>query len=349
MKFCALEYALPSKKVTNAEIIDRIISSSKPHLSPQDLKQLGNHMEEMFEKSITVIRYHRADDEHSIQFGIEAGKKALKAANMSPKDIDLLIYVGIGRGFLEPATANVFQNALGLKNATCFDILDACASWMRAMHVAQAFISNGNHKNIMVLNCEFNFREFSNFVFRSLKELEYNFPTFTIGEASTAVIFTGSKRDDEYYASFKTWGYQHKLCKIPLPHLREYSDGELRKIDKIEPLQFFSYGEKIFRFTFIHLCKHYQQDPVFANFKHDIAFSHSASDAMTERVMKTCNLGVETGYMTHKRFGNTVSASVPLGMSSAREEGRLKDGTNVLIGFGSAGVSTAWCKLKFLT
>ena len=88
---------------------------------------------------------------------------------------------------------------------------------------------------------------------------------------------------------------------------------------------------------------------MFANFKHDIVFGHSASDAMSERVMKTCNLGVDKGYMTHKRFGNTVSASVPLGMASARDEGRLKDGTNVLIGFGSAGVSTAWCKLKFLT
>ncbi|MBW1741377.1 MAG: hypothetical protein JRJ42_09645 [Deltaproteobacteria bacterium] len=346
MKFCALEHALPSKKVTNAEIIDQITSQSKAHLSPRHLRMLQNKMEEMFEKSITSVRYHRADDEHSIQFGIEAGKKALKEAHMSPKDIDLLIYVGVGRGFLEPATANVFQNALELKNATCFDILDACASWMRAMHVARAFISNGTYKNIMILNCEFNFREFSNFEFRSLEELEYNFPTFTIGEAATAVIVTGSKRDDEYYATFKTWGSQHKLCKIPLPHLREYTDGELR--DEIEPLRFFSYGEKIFRFTFIHLCKHYQEDPTFAKFNHEIIFSHSASDAMSERVVKACNLGMEKAYNTHKRFGNTVSASVPLAMSSARKEGKLKDGTNVLIGFGSAGVSTAWCILKFL-
>ena len=222
MKFCALEYALPSIKVTNDDLIDRITSASKAHLSSRDLKNLQESMAEMFGKSISSIRYHRADDEHSIQFGIKAGKKALKAANMSPKDIDLLRYAGIGRGFLEPATANVFQNALKLKDATCFDILDACASWMRAIHVARAFITNGAYKNIMILNCEFNFREFSNFQFRSLKELEYNFPTFTIGEAAAAVILTRSKRKDEYYSIFKTWGNHHKLCKIPLPHLLEY-------------------------------------------------------------------------------------------------------------------------------
>jgi 3-oxoacyl-[acyl-carrier-protein] synthase-3 len=68
---------------------------------------------------------------------------------------------------------------------------------------------------------------------------------------------------------------------------------------------------------------------------------------MSNRVVKACGLGAEKAYNTHRRFGNTVSASVPLGMSTAREEGRLRDGTNVLIGFGSAGVSTAWCKVKF--
>ena len=78
-------------------------------------------------------------------------------------------------------------------------------------------------------------------------------------------------------------------------------------------------------------------------------FSHAASDAMSQKVIQSCNLGEEKGYNTHRRFGNTVSASVPLAMGLALKEGKLKNNTNVLIGFGSAGVSTAWCKFKFLT
>jgi 3-oxoacyl-[acyl-carrier-protein] synthase-3 len=88
---------------------------------------------------------------------------------------------------------------------------------------------------------------------------------------------------------------------------------------------------------------------VLKSFKHEIVFSHSASDAMSDKVIKSCNLGEEKGFNTHKRFGNTVSASVPLAMACAVKEGKLKNNTNVLIGFGSAGVSTAWCKFKFLT
>ena len=73
---------------------------------------------------------------------------------MEPTEIDLLIYVGVGRGFIEPATANVFQDLIGLRSATCFDILDACASWLRAVHVARAFIASGAYRHIMILNAE---------------------------------------------------------------------------------------------------------------------------------------------------------------------------------------------------
>jgi 3-oxoacyl-[acyl-carrier-protein] synthase III len=346
MRYCAIEYAIPSKLVTNAEIIQEIIARSKRYLTQKALDLLAFRLDELFKKSVTSVRYHRAKSERSIQFGIEAGRKALESANMSPEEIDLLIYVGVGRGYIEPATANVFQKILKLKKATCFDILDACASWLRAIHVAHSFIKSGMYKNIMILNCEFNFREYANFEFKSVKDIEFNFPTFTIGEAATATIVTDSEQDDEYYASFRTWGDRHNLCKIPLPHFREYSDGELR--NEIQPLTFFSYGEKIFRFVFSRLCKHYREDTVLNSFRHEIVFSHAASDAMSEKVIQSCKLGQEKGYNTHKRFGNTVSASVPLAMGCALKEGRLNNNTNVLIGFGSAGVSTAWSKFKFL-
>ena len=349
MRYCAIEYAIPSKVVTNTEIVQEIISRSKRYLTEKALGLLESNLNELFQKSVTSVRFHRAKNEKAIQFGIEAGRKALESASISPDDIDLLIYVGVGRGYIEPATANVFQKILKLKRATCFDILDACASWLRAIHVAHSFIKTGMYKNIMIMNCEFNFREYANFEFKSLKDIEFNFPTFTIGEAATATIVTESHDDDQYYASFKTWGDQHNLCKIPLPHFSEYSDGELRNGNEIPPLTFFSYGEKIFRFVFSRLCRHYREDAVLNQFNHEIVFSHAASDAMSDKVIESCKLGEGKGYNTHKRFGNTVSASVPLAMGCALKDGRLRNGTNVLVGFGSAGVSTAWSKFRFFT
>ena len=133
MRILGISHALPSRKVSNQELIQTVIERSRhvlPALSPR-LIQMTMHR--AFKTSGTEIRYHRANDERAIDFGIKAGRNALKLAGIQPQDIDLLIYSGVGRGWIEPATANLFQSALGLCRATCFDVLDACASWIRSL------------------------------------------------------------------------------------------------------------------------------------------------------------------------------------------------------------------------
>jgi 3-oxoacyl-[acyl-carrier-protein] synthase III len=346
MRFLSIEYAIPSKQVTNEEIVRKILKKSSPHFSNKALTVLEDSFYKLFKISQTNIRYHRDTNEKSYSFGIAAGKKALQVSGIAPEEIDLLLYVGVGRGFLEPATANVFLDLLNLKNATCFDILDACASWIRAIHVAQAFLKTGLYKNIMILNCEFNFQEYANFEFRSMEEVSSNFATFTIGEAATATIVTHSREDDEYYTTFKSWGNKHNLCKIPLPHLDQYSDRE--KKSGIVPLHFFSYGQEMFAFIFQEITKQYFADEKLISFEQDIVFGHAASDTLCESVSEACHLGKEKGFFIHKTHGNTVSASVPLAMALAKESGRLVNGANMLIGFGSAGITSSWTKLKYL-
>ena len=53
--------------------------------------------------------------------------------------------------------ANIFQAELGLGRATCFDVLDACASWIRSLQLAKALITAGTYRTVMILNCELNF------------------------------------------------------------------------------------------------------------------------------------------------------------------------------------------------
>ena len=63
----------------------------------------------------TRVRYGRAEGERAHELCVAAGRQALRSAGMDPGEIDLLIYVGVGRGFIEPATANAFQDLLGLR------------------------------------------------------------------------------------------------------------------------------------------------------------------------------------------------------------------------------------------
>jgi 3-oxoacyl-[acyl-carrier-protein] synthase III len=342
MKIRSIGYALPGKKVTNEDILRDVELKSSRHMSQAELNKLTSSIKDLFKKSGSDVRYHRAEGETSLQFGIKAGKAALEKADLSPKDIDLLLYVGVGRGWIEPATSNVFIETLKLTNATGYDILDACASWMRALQVAYLYLKTGTYKNIMIMNCEFNTGEYTTTEFKGLHELDYFFPGITIGEAATATILSASP-DNDFYFTFKTWGDKHNLCKIPLPNISQYTTGERAEL---ETLRFYSYGEKLFKFALPRICRHYLEDEYMKAFEYDIIFSHAASDPMTEKVIKLSKLDLTKAYNIHSRCGNTVSASVPLAMGLAMEDSSLMPGHKVLIGFGSAGFTSAWCAFR---
>jgi 3-oxoacyl-[acyl-carrier-protein] synthase III len=346
MRFAAIEYRLPSQRVTNDDLISEIMLRSAPHMNQRSLEALDKGLRALFQAAGTDVRYLRANGEKAYDLVVQAATSALRSARMAPSDIDLVIWVGVGRGFIEPATANVFQDALGLVNATCFDVLDACASWLRALHIAHAHIKSGDYRNVMILNGEFNFRDYADFEFKSVTDLRHNFPTFTIGEAATAAILSADSAQDDYHASFRTYGNARNLCMIPLPNLEDFNGSAPPHHAK--PLKFFSYSMELFELGVTKLIEHYHADPRIKEFIADVVFGHAASDSATERIALGCNeKGLDTHYFAHARFGNTVSASVPLAMGHALQEGRLAPGMKVVIAMASAGLSTGWARFTF--
>lgn len=74
---------------------------------------------------------------------------------------------------------------------------------------------------------------------------------------------------------------------------------------------------------------------------HDIVIGHAVSNSSTARVVKMLGLEPDRVFETHSRFGNTVSASLPLALAVAEAEGKLCRGMRVMLLMGSAGVTTA--------
>ncbi len=338
MKFLDIAHALPSLKVTNESMVAQVLERSRKHLSLDELKALESRIWKFFQASGTRIRYHRATGERAIDFALKAGRKVLERAGKSPEDVDLLIYAGVGRGWVEPATANLFQGELGLRRATCFDVLDACASWIRSVFIAKTFLDQAIYKLVMVLNCEFNFREYANFELSSVEDLQNSFSAYTIGEAATATLLTAEGDPGDTQLSFKTWGEKHSLCKIPLPNAGDFSTNGS---NGMKPMAFFTHPSELLSFTVRKLVGHFKDTLAIASQKYDLVIGHAVSESATSAVVKLLNLDPRSVFETHGRFGNTVSASLPLALAVAEEEGRLERGMRVLLLMGSAGVTTA--------
>lgn len=337
MKILNISYALPSKKVTNEGLIEEIVQKNRKLLSARDLESLQTKIKKFFKLSGTVIRYHRNKGEKSFDFAVKAGQEALRKAKVNPKDVDLLIYAGVGRGWVEPATANLFQSELGLTSATCFDVLDACASWVRSMAIAKSFLSQKVYKLVMILNCEFNFKEYVHLEMDN-KNLETSFSGLTIGEAATATLLTEDKSKEDSFFSFKTWGDKHDLCKITLPNASDFCPNGG---DGLKPMSFFTLPGELLSFTIKHLVQHFSETPRLVSKVHDLVVGHAVSVATTSKVAKLLKMDPSLFFETHARFGNTVSASLPLALAVAEKEGKLERDMRVLLLMGSAGVSTS--------
>lgn len=335
---------MPSRRVGNDELIEAVRKASAPHLPPRQIEKVVARMRSLFRLAGSKYRRHRHDDERASDFAVRAAKEALEKAELLPKEIDLLIYVGVGRGWVEPGMSNYFTDALKLHNATCFDLLDACLSWMRALHVAHHFLKNGVYKNIMVLNAEFNITEFTDNAIRSLDELEYRFAQFTIGESATATILSKSDEADEPYFQFKTDASLHGLCKIPLPQIAQYSGTEM--CPSLAPLVFFAYSAELFKAARKMIVECYKGSRELRSRAFDIAFAHSASKSLIERLDKDLGFNGRT-VNVFEEFGNTVSASIPTAMCWAIEHGRLKRGMKMMHVMGSAGFSVGFAHLAY--
>ena len=333
-------HAVPSRRVTNDDIVQwlREHNGNRPG---RELDAIEQRVRAFLNSCGSRYRYCRDSGETSVELVLAAAKQAMDEANVSPREIDFVTYVGVGRGWIEPAMANLVQAKLGLTMATGFDILDACASWLRALHIAQSFMRSGAYRQGLIVNCECNSRELLQLEIGSDEELEQRLASFTVGEAATATIVRAEEREEESYFRFDSFGEHLELCMVPLGNVREF----LPRM-QVNGSKFITHSRELVKIAVEKAIAAYQQDPALNGYGYDVIFSHAIGKAAWV-VGDKLGFARERHYDPYEQFGNTVSASVPLAMSLALREGRLKRGDRVLLIVPSAGFTIGFARLVF--
>src|SRR3954447_9780372 len=137
MRIAAISYKIPSKLLTNNDIIETL-DRSNPNLSKLSRLRYLQTVRLLYNRIGAQTRYVRDIErgERASDIILSAVDEALDKADLAPTDIDLVIYCGVGRGFIEPANAYFYAKARGMHGASCFDVTDACMSWTRVVQIA---------------------------------------------------------------------------------------------------------------------------------------------------------------------------------------------------------------------
>jgi 3-oxoacyl-[acyl-carrier-protein] synthase III len=338
MKILSVAKRIPSREITNGDILSMIAENST-NISKRSLATYQRVVTSLLEKSGSRTRYvrDRRKEESAADLIKAAMSDAFERSGLGPKDIDLLIYCGVGKGFLEPANAYFYASSFDM-DASCYDISDACMSWVRALEIFYHLQKSGGYKHAMVVNGEFNFYSFlypRNFKIDHVNQIEYTFPSYTIGECASATVLTAS--DEEWSFDFKSVPELCDLCTIPLEWYREYVDHS-RRLGLNGVNTFVSYGSELFRKAEEHLVE-LGMKCIDDLDEHDLYIPHAASD---NAYLAASGPFIEPEKMytaVYPKYGNLVSASIPAAIDLATDEGKLKKGDRVVLVPASAGMA----------
>lgn len=86
--------------------------------------------------------------------GIEAVRGLLEKTHTTPEEVDLVICATVTADMPFPDTANLIADALGIKNAFCFDINAACSGFLYALTTAAKFVESGSHRKVVVIGAD---------------------------------------------------------------------------------------------------------------------------------------------------------------------------------------------------
>lgn len=347
IKFEAVATAFPTRRVGNAEIIAMVREHSSETYDG-DLEVVLTRIGKLLNISGAKERRMLAAGERPIDLICQAVQSALQQAQVVPDEIDLLIWCGVGKGFLEPGQSYMLAHALGWQRVECFDILDACMSWMRALQIGQRLIESGRYRRVMVVNGEFNGMPDgplypANFQLHNEQELQRIFASYTIGNAATATILSAAPENHW------DWGFISRpdladLCTLPGKNWDQYCIPK-EKIAANGTLRFTSYGAEL----------HEKGADVIVPLWHEVikapetikaVFTHASSWREWHKFAGEVGMA-DRLHCVYPDYGNLVSASVPAALALAQQAGHISRGDRIALWVGSAGMSFACAALDW--
>lgn len=322
-------HSLPENSVLNQEVEKRVAAESG-----------GFHMPEGLIERLTgvVHRYYVANSHCSSDLAAAAGKKALQSAQVDPLDIDVLIFASASQDIAEPATANIVQEKIGCLSAHVFDVKNACNSFLNALDIAHSFIQTRRAKRILITAGEV-LSPVINWQIDDLKDLYLHFAGLTLGDGGGACLIEATNDlnrgllPGRFFSDGRNWRLSTVL-----------SGGTLMKGD-MSRRYFESDSTELQSLAIKYVPQLVLQvlDELDWNFQRDVALviPHQVSLKLLKAVCEIVQFPLSKCIITIDKMGNTAAASIPIALSLAVDEGRIRRGDKILLVGGAAGFSAA--------
>lgn len=309
-------------------------------LTNKDLEKMVETTDQWIMERTGIRERHLVDKGVATSdLALEAAKKALAGRGMAASDLDAIIVATVTPDMLFPCTACLVQHKLGAKEVWGFDMNAACSSFVYALQVGSRFVASGSHKKIMVIGAD---------VMSSIIDYTDRATCIIFGDGAGAVILEPA--DD----SNQIIDFVHEVdgsggTSLYMPGGGSLNPSTHETVDK-KMHYVHQDGQAVFKFAvrkMAELCERVLERNGLKGTDIDVFIPHQANKRIITATGDRLGLRPESVIINIDRFGNTTSATIPLAMNTAREEGRLKKGDLVLVASVGAGFTVGATLLRW--
>lgn len=273
-------------------------------------------------------RHFAAEGELTSHLAINAAKAALADAGIAGSEVDAIVLATATPDNTFPSTATQVQDAIGAQGFA-FDVQAVCAGFMYALATASSLLQTGQARTIMVIGAE---------TFSRIMDWEDRRTCVLFGDGAGALILraeegTGEKTDRGVLGvKLRSNGAHRDLLYVDGGPSSTGDAGKLRME-----------GQEVFKHAVVKLADiahEVMEEAGVSGDDIDWMVPHQANLRIISRTAQKTNLPMERVIVTVQDHGNTSAASIPLALSVALSEGRIKRGDLLLM--EGIGGGLAW-------
>ena len=309
----------------------------------QDLEKLMDTSDEWIVErtGIKERRYFDYKKDTCSNMAAKATKMALERANIDVNDIDLIVFATITPDYMFPGSGVLMQRELGLdkKTIAAIDIRNACSGFIYGLSVADQFIKTGMYKTVAVIGSEIQSSalEFSE---------RQRHVSIIFGDGAGAAILQATDEPGKGILSTHLHAdgtYAEELYVRDPGSSRKREERLTPELLDSVSIKAHMNGNLVFKHAVVRFME-VIKEALAANGKSkediDLLVPHQANLRISSFIQKKLQLDEDKVYSNIQKYGNTTGASIPIALSEAWAEGRIKE--NDLVCLSAFGSGFTW-------
>ena len=299
-----------------------------------DLAKIVDTNDEWIRERTGIGRRHVIEEETTSYMAGQAAARAVEQSGIDPAEIDLILVATSSSEVIYPCAACEVQKAVGAVHAAGYDLNAACTGFVLAFNTAQAYISAGLYRTILVVGAE----SMSNMV-----DWTDRSTCILFGDGAGAVILRAEEGNPVYMAAHSDGVKGEALTQLSR-HRRGWEKEEEKE----------SYihmdGQAVFKFAVRKVPEIIEEVLGQTDVKLEVIdyfILHQANRMIIEAVAKRLKTDISKFPMNLEEYANTSAATVPILLDEMNRRGMFRRGQKIILsGFG-AGLTWAACLFEW--